>query len=300
MKKLIKQLFVLVLAICSLDNAYATTSEADTVLAAKLVQTPKVNADSVIATNLKATKLDMYSISAEDINATDRINSPFISATKAEVKNYIKTKELDVFKNLTIMPSVNATGEDASNPTFVMYYGGSSMSNCFSIKFDNDTVAKDLGMKFSTNSYSGYHHLTFDASEYNFKFEGGDKTGVMKVDGKIICKSEIRVAEVNTDKVNSKDITAKNINVELDNAADYVFEDGYDLKSLGEVEEYVKSNKHLPGVPSASEFQDKGMNVSEMSNLLLEKVEELTLHLIRMQKEIDQLREENNALKLKK
>ena len=299
MKKLIKQLFVLVLAICSLDNAYATTSEADTVLAAKLVQTPKVNADSVIATNLKATKLDMYSISAEDINATDRINSPFISATKAEVKNYIKTKELDVFKNLTIMPSVNATGEDASNPTFVMYYGGSSMSNCFSIKFDNDTVAKDLGMKFSTNSYSGYHHLTFDASEYNFKFEGGDKTGVMKVDGKIICKSEIRVAEVNTDKVNSKDITAKNINVELDNAADYVFEDGYDLKSLGEVEEYVKSNKHLPGVPSASEFQDKGMNVSEMSNLLLEKVEELTLHLIRMQKEIDQLREENNALKAK-
>ena len=119
----------------------------------------------------------------------------------------------------------------------------------------------------------------------------------MKVDGKIICKSEIRVAEVNTDKVNSKDITAKNINVELDNAADYVFEDGYDLKSLGEVEEYVKSNKHLPGVPSASEFQNKGMNVSEMSNLLLEKVEELTLHLIRMQKEIDQLREENNALK---
>ena len=41
------------------------------------------------------------------------------------------------------------------------------------------------------------------------------------------------------------------------------------------------------------------MNVSEMSNLLLEKVEELTLHLIRMQKEIDQLREENNALKNK-
>ena len=107
------------------------------------------------------------------------------------------------------------------------------------------------------------------------------------------------MAEVNTDKVNSKDITAKNINVELDNAADYVFEDGYDLKTLGEVEEYVKSNKHLPGVPSASEFQDKGMNVSEMSNLLLEKVEELTLHLIRMQKEIDQLREENNALKAK-
>ena len=283
----------------SLGNAFASNTEADTILATKLVQTPKVNADSAIVNVVKATKLDMNSISAEDINATGRVYSPFIIATKVEVKEYTKTKDLDVFKNLTIMPSVNATGEDASNPKFVMYYGGSTMSNCFDIRFDNDTVTKDLGMKLSTKSYSGYHHITFDASEYNFKFGDSKKTGVMNVDGKIVCKEEIRVAEVNTDKVNSKDITAKNINVELGNAADYVFEEGYDLKSLGEVEEYVKSNKHLPGVPSASEFQDKGMNVSEMSNLLLEKVEELTLHLIRMQKEIDQLREENNALKAK-
>ena len=283
----------------SLGNAFASNTEADTILATKLVQTPKVNADSAIVNVVKATKLDMNSISAEDINATGRVYSPFIIATKVEVKEYTKTKDLDVFKNLTIMPSVNATGEDASNPKFVMYYGGSTMSNCFDIRFDNDTVTKDLGMKLSTKSYSGYHHITFDASEYNFKFGDSKKTGVMNVDGRIVCKEEIRVAEVNTDKVNSKDITAKNINVELGNAADYVFEEGYDLKSLGEVEEYVKSNKHLPGVPSASEFQDKGMNVSEMSNLLLEKVEELTLHLIRMQKEIDQLREENNALKAK-
>ena len=297
MKKLVKLFMAAVLTVLSYGNAFATTSEADSVLAAKLVQSPKVSADSVIATSLKATNLDMNTITAGTVNSTERMYTPFLSATKIETKDYIKTKGLQVFKDFTLMPSVNATGEDGSNPKFVMQYGGSSMSNCFSIKFDNDTVTKDLGMIFSTKSYSGFHHITFDASEYNFKFEDGDKTGVMKVDGKIICKSEIRVAEVNTDKVNSKDITAKNINVELGNAADYVFEDGYDLKSLGEVEEYVMSNKHLPGVPSASEFQNKGMNVSEMSNLLLEKVEELTLHLIRMQKEIDQLREENNALK---
>ncbi|MBR5373258.1 MAG: hypothetical protein IK131_01125 [Paludibacteraceae bacterium] len=127
----------------------------------------------------------------------------------------------------------------------------------------------------------------------------------MNVDGKIVCKEEIRVAEVNTNKVNSdevntKGITAKEINVEMDNAADYVFEEGYDLKSLDEVEAFVKSNKHLPGVPSASELKENGMNVSEMSNILLEKVEELTLHLIRLQKEVEQLREENNALKNKR
>ncbi len=127
----------------------------------------------------------------------------------------------------------------------------------------------------------------------------------MHVDGKIVCKEEIRVAEVNTNKVNSdevntKGITAKEINVEMDNAADYVFDEEYDLKPLDEVEAFVKSNKHLPGVPSASELKENGMNVSEMSNILLEKVEELTLHLIRLQKEVEQLREENNALKNKR
>ena len=78
----------------------------------------------------------------------------------------------------------------------------------------------------------------------------------------------------------------------MNNAADYVFEDNYDLKSLNEVESYVKANKHLPGVPSAAEMAENGMSVSEMSNLLLEKVEELTLHMIELQKE-------NQALKAK-
>jgi len=80
--------------------------------------------------------------------------------------------------------------------------------------------------------------------------------------------------------------------VDLNNAADYVFEDNYNLKSLKEVESYVKENKHLPGIPSAAEISQNGMSVSEMSNLLLEKVEELTLHLIQLEKE-------NEALKAK-
>lgn len=128
--------------------------------------------------------------------------------------------------------------------------------------------------------------LNFEASAFNFT--GGDMT----IDGKITCKDQLKVAEVETGSLRAKDLT-----VELNNAADYVFDENYDLKSLGEVEAYVKANKHLPGVPSASEIKDNGMNVSEMSNLLLEKIEELTLHLIRVEKENQALKAEVEALK---
>ena len=288
MKKTIKLLLLPVLMTLSLGNAFASNTEADTILATKLVQTPKVSADSVVATNL-----DMKTITAETVNATANVNSDIITAKRIQVSDKSLARILQAREHLIVRPGTS----DLTPPVFLMNYAASDMSNKFEIGFDNDTVSSDIGVQLSTGSYSGHHHMNFRAFEYNFFFgdQGGKKaTRTLNVDGRIVCKEEIRVAEVNTDKVNAKDI-----NVELGNAADYVFDEGYDLKSLGEVEEYVKCNKHLPGVPSASEFQDKGMNVSEMSNLLLEKVEELTLHLIRMQKEIDQLREENNALKNK-
>lgn len=112
------------------------------------------------------------------------------------------------------------------------------------------------------------------------------------VNGKLSCYDELEVAEVKADQIKAKDI-----NVEMNNAADYVFDESYNLRSLNEVESFVKENKHLPGVPSAAEMAENGMSMSQMTNLLLEKVEELTLHLIDMKKEINSLKEENAALK---
>ncbi|WP_416864897.1 MAG: hypothetical protein ACMVP2_20560 [Imperialibacter sp.] len=73
--------------------------------------------------------------------------------------------------------------------------------------------------------------------------------------------------------------------------ADYVFEDNYYLKPLSEVEAYVKENHHLPGIPSANEIKETGWQVGEMNNMLLEKVEELTLYMIELKKENEKLKE---------
>lgn len=72
--------------------------------------------------------------------------------------------------------------------------------------------------------------------------------------------------------------------------ADYVFENDYKLKSLEDVEAFIKKNKHLPGVLGKAEVDAKGFQVGEMTKKVLEKVEELTLYLIELKKENEQLK----------
>lgn len=73
-------------------------------------------------------------------------------------------------------------------------------------------------------------------------------------------------------------------------SSDYVFEKNYKLRPLHEVEMFVNENKHLPDVPSAKEFKKDGYKVGEMDDLLLRKIEELTLYIIDLQKQIEELK----------
>lgn len=140
--------------------------------------------------------------------------------------------------------------------------------------------------QFNTSSNPGgpgerYIDMKFYAKSYEFN------KGDMVVNGKITCKDELNVTALNASSIKAEDI-----NVNMSNVADYVFDENYNLKSLSEVESYVNEHKHLPGIPSAAEIEQNGVSLSKMSNMLLEKVEELTLHMIRLEKE-------NAALKAK-
>lgn len=87
-------------------------------------------------------------------------------------------------------------------------------------------------------------------------------------------------------------IHAKEVKVDLNIVGpDYVFEEDYKLPSLTEVATYIKQNKHLPEIPSATEMEEKGINLSEMNMLLLKKIEELTLYMIELKKENEQIEE---------
>jgi len=72
---------------------------------------------------------------------------------------------------------------------------------------------------------------------------------------------------------------------------DFVFKSGYNLKSIEQVEKYVKENGHLEGIPTETEVASNGVNVGDTESKLLQKVEELTLYIIVQNKEINALKE---------
>ncbi len=89
--------------------------------------------------------------------------------------------------------------------------------------------------------------------------------------------------------VNGK-IWAQEVQVALTNPGpDYVFEPSYNLMPLSQIEAYIKEHKHLPEVPSAKEMETNGVQLSEMNMLLLKKLEELTLHVIELEKKLNSL-----------
>jgi hypothetical protein len=100
-------------------------------------------------------------------------------------------------------------------------------------------------------------------------------------------------------------IHAREVKVDLAGWPDYVFEkyytgasklkSSYILPTLAEVEQFTKENHHLPNVPSAKEVKENGLQLGEISNIMLQKIEELTLYVIEQQKKLD---EQNKALKI--
>ena len=89
---------------------------------------------------------------------------------------------------------------------------------------------------------------------------------------------------------------AREVEVSRTGWCDYVFADDYDLAELSEVEAYIQENKHLPGVPSETEVINNGLQLGEMSAIHMQKIEELTLYVIELQKNYEKLQRQNEHL----
>lgn len=100
----------------------------------------------------------------------------------------------------------------------------------------------------------------------------------LNVDGRVVCE-ELRV--------------------EISPWADYVFDENYRLMNLYELEKFINGNNHLPGIPAANEIEMNGLHVGEMQGKMMEKIEELTLYIIELQKQNDLLAEKISALESK-
>jgi hypothetical protein len=182
------------------------------------------------------------------------------------------------------------SGYDAGLPNNLSGYimmGSQTGSNMVldnnEIQVRNNAAAAHLYLQNSGgNVYIG------DATNFNSSHRLG-------VDGNAVVTGALRVGTTVTPAGYKLAVDGKAICTELlvrlvPNWPDYVFNNNYKLPELVEVENFIKKNNHLPGIPSAKTIEANGMNVGEMQKLQMQKIEELTLYIIELKKEIEKLK----------
>jgi hypothetical protein len=91
---------------------------------------------------------------------------------------------------------------------------------------------------------------------------------------------------------------ANEVKVCLFGTCDFVFDKNYKLMPIDSLDAYLEQNHHLPEVASAKQMQEEGnVSLGEIDSKLLQKVEELTLYMIQLNKEVALLKAENEKLK---
>lgn len=159
-----------------------------------------------------------------------------------------------------------------------------------------------LGLQLGA-TVTGWFSVPSNTSTHYWDFYGGtvavtrlDGAGNFTTAGSVVIGT---TTAQQTLKVNG-DITARKLKITQSGWPDYVFADDYKLPSLQEISRYIKENHRLPGVPAAAEIEKDGLEVGEMQKTMMEKIEQLTLHLIRLDEENRQLKEELEKLKASK
>jgi hypothetical protein len=204
-------------------------------------------------------------------------------------------------------PNDNVLIGVTSLPSFKLEVAGNG------VRFKNPSTATGSYTTFRIQGPNYTHGLEIDffgnnniTSDLNWSYGGGAGSGaIVNVNPKPLVlgtnnlprlfidgTGNVGVGTITPDfklTVNGK-IKAEELQVVVDVPADYVFTPEYNLMSLNEVAKYIEANNHLPNIPSAEYIKENGWQVGEMNNKLLEKVEELTLYLIQLKQENEELK----------
>ncbi|MGH8017774.1 MAG: hypothetical protein ACREIA_05690 [Opitutaceae bacterium] len=200
-----------------------------------------------------------------------------------------------------VMDSLGRVGLGASNPGaqldvlspdfLISRFFGSSAGN-HAVQVNNSVFSLNVGIA-ANPATAGVGYLWSSSGKFMI---GSDGAPTLMVDGMSNGKVGIgTTTPSHTLSVNGV-IKTKEVIVETSGWSDHVFADDYPLASLSEIEAHIDEAGHLPGIPSANEVAEHGVSVGKMQAKLLEKIEELTLHLIEQEKTMKALEGRNLAL----
>ena len=171
------------------------------------------------------------------------------------------------------------------------------------------TYTTDDGNVHESDIYANNSPLTVRAFEdLNLRTNNGDLcfwTNDQSLKMQINAAGQVGIGTTNHDGTDTKLTVAGTIHAQevkvtagAGTGADFVFESDYNLPAISEVENFIKTNKRLPGIPSADEMITNGIDVGEMQIKLLQKIEELTLYVIELKKENEVMRGDNAEMKV--
>jgi hypothetical protein len=200
-----------------------------------------------------------------------------------------------------------AISSSSATQTFVPGTGGSD----FTITTSGTTHTFNLPTASATNrgalssadwnTFNSKPSLSGTSTNYITKVTGSNTVGNSQIfdNGTNVGIGTTNINDATYKLYVETGIRTRKVKVDQLTWADFVFDKNYVLPSLIEVEKYIQQNKHLPGVPSAEDVKNNGVDVSDNQQMLLKKVEELTLYLIDLNKKVDELSKENKILKKK-
>jgi|WetSurMetagenome_2_1015567.scaffolds.fasta_scaffold13579_3 hypothetical protein len=208
--------------------------------------------------------------------------------------------------------AANGCGRIISDNSIALFLDGQNQNNnaYFSIRTHNNYFATDAPELFrvdpsgmivrasSNESFAGYFENNGGSGKGIYIKGGagtnaGDEYALLKIDRYSSGSAPMTLFQVN----GKSGITyAREIVVTLDAFPDYVFEDGYNLKSIEELKDYILINKHLPGFPSANEIKSNGLNLNKINVCIIEKIEEIILYIIQQSKKNDSFQKKNQEL----
>lgn len=155
----------------------------------------------------------------------------------------------------------------------------------------NGLLLQTTGFYTAENAKNSYYLKTLDQGN-------GEVAFIVKGNGQV---------GIGTDNIGSLKLAvegkigARGVKVTVAAFPDYVFDSTYQLRPLAHLEQYINQNKHLPGIPSAKEVEKEGgVELGDMNVKLLEKIEELTLYMIDLKKENEQMKKEIKEIREKK
>ena len=255
-----------------IDKNGGTPSEGQVLTTNATGETVWDNPNNIFSTDLKLVEDRLHNLDGNDfiLGGSGTIGIGIFDDDPTNNIPALSSDKLHVAGQARIQRGIAANGGSANEPSYSFFTNN-----------DSDTGMYRAGVNRLGFSTAGVDAMQIDASQ-NVGIGTTSPTRKLHVNGDLQVDTEIWIG---TDQVIVPDYVFQKYFL-----GKSILNENYSFQTLEEIEAFIKTNHHLPGIKSAKEVKEDGSwNLSKSNLQNLEKIEELYLHTINQEKKIKKL-----------